>query len=275
MKPAVQHEHHFFAEPSAGGMFCVYHEPHAPPQQAVLMCAPLHEEKKSVHRPLVDAARVLAQHGAAVLRFDYRGSGDSPGDPLDVTPTTMRQDILAAAEILRNRSGIQALDLVAIRLGATMAACVMTELDPPRALLCEPIIQGRRYLAHARTRKRVRKMVTAAEAGQAASTPPPEEPEDFFDYDGHPISPACMDELDAIDLMALDGPLSGEIVILEVAARQKTTAAAQALAEKLERRGARVSTKVIIAEPFWNALDPVSVPAFTDAIVEAVFRSPW
>ncbi len=271
MTQNLQGEQNFFADIAGGAIYCTYHAPAGQPKRAVLFCSPIHEEKKSVHRPFVDAARALAQRGVAALRFDYRGTGDSPGEPMDVTPATIHEDILAAAEIVRERSGCAELDIVAMRLGATFAALALGELAPRRALLCEPIAQGKRYLARARTRKRVRKMVTAAESGgQARPTSADDEAEGFFDFDGHPIGLEAVRQLDEIDLMASDAPLCAEIVILEIAPREKASAQALALADKFRERGARVANRVIVAPPFWNALDPVSVPEFTEVVLEAL-----
>lgn len=50
------------------------------------------------HRQFVHLARYCAQHGIAVLRFDYRGMGDSEGDPRSFT--AVDADIAAAVMTL-------------------------------------------------------------------------------------------------------------------------------------------------------------------------------
>jgi hypothetical protein len=45
-----------------------------------------------------------------------------------------------------------------------------------------------------------------------------------------------------------------------------------ALATRLEERGARVDTRVLIDEPFWNALGPVVPEAFIDGMVHVLTR---
>jgi predicted alpha/beta hydrolase len=47
--------------------------------QAIVIAPPLFEERKSSYAPLRRLARLLADAGHAVLRFDYRGSGESGG----------------------------------------------------------------------------------------------------------------------------------------------------------------------------------------------------
>ncbi len=50
----------------------------------------------------VRAARELCDAGFAVLRFDFRGVGDSEGDFEDYTQTTMLEDLNAAISYLKN-----------------------------------------------------------------------------------------------------------------------------------------------------------------------------
>ncbi|MFA0780897.1 MAG: hypothetical protein RJAPGHWK_002418, partial [Candidatus Fervidibacter sp.] len=47
---------------------------------AVAMCHGFTGNRIEAHRLFVKAARHFVQHGIAVLRFDFRGSGESEGD---------------------------------------------------------------------------------------------------------------------------------------------------------------------------------------------------
>ncbi len=61
------------------------------------------------HRQFVLLARRLAQAGYPVLRFDYRGIGDSAGEPH--TFENVDEDLRAAADVLVARSGVARLVL--------------------------------------------------------------------------------------------------------------------------------------------------------------------
>jgi len=61
------------------------------------------------HRQFVLLARRLAQAGYPVLRFDYRGIGDSVGEPR--TFETIDEDVHAAADVLVARTGVARLVL--------------------------------------------------------------------------------------------------------------------------------------------------------------------
>ncbi|WP_432457558.1 alpha/beta hydrolase [Cellulomonas iranensis] len=61
----------------------------------VVFCHGFRGEKTGPNRTFVRAARALATHGIASLRFDQHGSGDSPGDFLDSRFTDWVDTIVA------------------------------------------------------------------------------------------------------------------------------------------------------------------------------------
>lgn len=130
-----------------------YHPPEkaTPKQTAVLMCCPLGHEATRVHRLYRVIAERLARQGIAVLRFDYFGAGDSPGDDTDGEMTGWCSDLLAAhAELLRQVSP-QAVGWIASRLGATLA--IQAAPDAPelnRLILWDPIVDGAAYVLELR-----------------------------------------------------------------------------------------------------------------------------
>jgi alpha-beta hydrolase superfamily lysophospholipase len=89
---------------------------------AVLLCGPIGDDTVRAHRPLRHLAERLVDAGFAVLRFDYHGTGDSDGDErLPRRVATWVEDVRAAVAELRERSGCEAVAIVGVRLGATLA----------------------------------------------------------------------------------------------------------------------------------------------------------
>ncbi len=65
----------------SGDQLCgVYHAPEGEPHSAVLMVVGGPQYRVGSHRQYLKLARALAADGVAVLRFDYRGMGDSEGN---------------------------------------------------------------------------------------------------------------------------------------------------------------------------------------------------
>jgi len=78
------------------------------------------------HRIFVKMARRLMFHGIAALRFDFRGSGESEGDFVDMTVEGEISDALRALDFLQAQPEIDSdrLGVLGLSLGGLVAACV-------------------------------------------------------------------------------------------------------------------------------------------------------
>lgn len=104
---------------------------------AVLMCHGFTGHKVESHRLFVHAARHLAQHGFAVLRFDFLGSGDSEGRFEEMTIRGEVEDALNALAFLREQPRIDPTRLA--MLGFSLGGCVVA-LSLPRAGAIKTIV---------------------------------------------------------------------------------------------------------------------------------------
>lgn len=104
----------------------VLHVPVTAPAPGVVMCHGFTGHKAETHRLFVTTARDLAAHGLAVLRFDFRGSGDSAGEFRDMTISREIEDARAALRYLADRPGVDAtrLGALGLSLGGCVAACL-------------------------------------------------------------------------------------------------------------------------------------------------------
>jgi uncharacterized protein len=111
-----------------------------------LLCRPLGQEAvrtAAVYRVLSDR---LAREGCEVLRFDYHGTGDSPGEEGQQSLTAWDDDTLAAHEQLEPGAGVPVC-WFGMGLGATLALrSALRAKSPPRHLvLWEPVFDGEAY----------------------------------------------------------------------------------------------------------------------------------
>ncbi|MBI2201835.1 MAG: hypothetical protein HYU43_07845 [Armatimonadetes bacterium] len=72
-------------------------------------------------RILVAAARALAEAGRTSLRVDFRGRGDSTGDPARVTLDGMIEDAVAASQWLEREQGVRKVAWLGLCAGANVA----------------------------------------------------------------------------------------------------------------------------------------------------------
>ena len=134
--------------PASRQLFGLFHAPERDGGVALLICQPFGQEAIRAHRLFRVLADRLARGGVAVLRFDYYGTGDSPGEDTDAELEGWRRDVCSAHEELRRRAGSRRIIWLGSRLGAAMAvlAAKSGRCDPSRLVLWDPIVDGARYM---------------------------------------------------------------------------------------------------------------------------------
>lgn len=140
----------FFFSKDGPRLFGMLHASGATPRDGIgwVFCHPFAEEKLWAHRVFVDTARVFARAGMPVLRFDYRGYGDSEGVFESSTLADQTADIRTAIGELRVRvPGLTHIGLLGLRYGATLAVLAAAE-EPAvdRMILWDPVVDMEQYL---------------------------------------------------------------------------------------------------------------------------------
>lgn len=117
-------------------VFGVLHLPEQTPAPGIVMCHGFTGHKAETHRLFVTAARDFCAHGLAVLRFDFRGSGDSAGEFRDMTIAREIEDAQAAVKFLAARAEVDAarIGALGLSLGGCVAAC-LSGREPLKALV--------------------------------------------------------------------------------------------------------------------------------------------
>ena len=158
----IVHEAFFFGA-GERRLFANYHPPvGAGRGDLVVVCPPLFAEYMRTHLALRELAITLAERGQHVLRFDYRGTGDSAGDLSDVTTADWVEDIMLATQEGRDLTGAERIRLVGVRAGGLLAHTAARSVDfVSHLVLWDPVTSGALYLeslqrTHADTVKRNR-----------------------------------------------------------------------------------------------------------------------
>ena len=126
-----------------GTLSAVLYLPSGTPRGSILFCNPLFEERKSSQRIMVECARTLCSDGLMVLRFDYRGCGDSTGDFEEFTTDDWLCDINIASQYLAKRARTGNPGLLGLRLGMSyntweFALYVKNLTDEFKLGMCSP-----------------------------------------------------------------------------------------------------------------------------------------
>jgi dienelactone hydrolase len=180
----------------------------------VVMCQPFGYEAICAHRGMRAAAEAIAAAGMPALRFDYLGTGDSGEiDPQADQLQIWTQDVLAAAEELRLRTGVRQVCLLGFRLGALLATLAAAQSNTVSALVVvSPIVSGRRYLRELRTTR------MAASLGLDHSEPPLDKQDASaggMEVSGFTFSAATLEALAKVDLTTLQSPPLPQMLVID------------------------------------------------------------
>jgi alpha-beta hydrolase superfamily lysophospholipase len=179
----------------------------------VVLCQPFGYEAICAHRGMRAFAEAIAAAGMPALRFDYLGTGDSPEiDPQADQLQVWTQDVLAAAEELRSRTGVRQVCLLGFRLGALLATLAASQGNAVSALVVvSPIITGRRYLRELRTTRMAASLLDQSE-------PPLDQQEaraGGMEVSGFAFSAATLEALAKVDLSTLQSPPLPPMLVIE------------------------------------------------------------
>ena len=113
---------HFFTP--AGKLTGIIHHPNQPSSRCVITCHGLFSDKGS--DKFVSIGEHFSQEGIMVLRFDFRGCGESDGKIEDTTITGRKEDLNAALSFIRvhKPSVAHTIGLLGSSMGGFISLCV-------------------------------------------------------------------------------------------------------------------------------------------------------
>ena len=169
-----------------------------PMNRAVVIVAPLGHENLLQYRHLRALARILAESGRPVLRYDLPACGDSGGDDRDPGLVAWWIDSVgAAAAKLRELTGVAHVDVVGLRIGATFAAAAAAAGHAINDLvLWAPLPSGNAYLREMRAFHRLAEKTVATRKEAAAV--------DGQEASGFLLAPTTVNDLKRLDLTQVD-----------------------------------------------------------------------
>jgi pimeloyl-ACP methyl ester carboxylesterase len=263
-------------------LYCAVHFPHpaaaaegrARRYWPVVLAPPLFEERKGAYAPLRRLALALAAAGHAVLRFDYRGSGESGGAPALRRLQHLREDLATARRTLARLTGARDAVLGGLRFGATLALLETARTGGEAVLALAPLANGAAQVRLWNMRSKIRAELTGAAADEAGgsaaastvATAPASAasfagPPGTLDFDGFPVHPEFFRDVAALDLLTQCGPLSCPALLLQLSHQAELNAESQKLCSVL---GPRTRAGALRIEPFWDKVDAVdTVPLET------------
>jgi alpha-beta hydrolase superfamily lysophospholipase len=204
----------------------------APGRQGVILCGALNHEMLPLYQSWHALAAMIAASGLPVLRFDYHGTGDSPGSDRDSRRVeAWLASIHAAARFMREQAGMETISLVGIRLGATLAALSAAEIAAERIVLLAPVVAGRGYIREIQARSNMlagmwRLSDARVAHGEIAS-------------DGFVLTAETAADISRVDLARLEKVPAREALVLY----ERRSPAVEKFTTRIERAGCSITAK--------------------------------
>jgi alpha/beta superfamily hydrolase len=144
--PAREKTIHGYFDFQSDQIYYVMHHATDHCRAAILICGPIGTERERSYPTFVKWARALAAQGYDILRFDYRGIGESTGQFENMTMTDWLNDAKFCAAQLREISPDVPLFLHGTRAGALIAAELFASGIGDGLLLWAPPTSGHALL---------------------------------------------------------------------------------------------------------------------------------
>jgi amino acid adenylation domain-containing protein len=116
----------------------------------VLMCGPCGHENARCVFFMKQLAATFAVRDVPVLRFNYFGCEDSSGESNEATLQRWLEDIRAAAIWLRKRNSCRTINVLGVRLGATLAAQALAPDDEQKLFAWDPLVDVNLHIVEQR-----------------------------------------------------------------------------------------------------------------------------
>jgi pimeloyl-ACP methyl ester carboxylesterase len=263
--PPPDPQHGYIKALNGDHLYAAFHAP-APEFNArrlpVVIAPPFFEERKSAYAALRQLAVALSAAGHPVMRFDYRGSGESGGAGAVRRWEHLAQDVATVRKTLASLTGKRDSALLGLRLGATLALQESIRVGGECVVALAPVVSGAAQVRMWKIRSKIRSELSAQPAeGKNPAAPQP----GTLDFDGYDVHPTFFEDVAKIDLLKDLAALSCPGLVVQLSHKQDAAPESTQLAALLGRRAKLTCLRM---EPFWDKIDDVDTSPLQNAVLE-------
>jgi alpha-beta hydrolase superfamily lysophospholipase len=135
--------------------------------RALLVVSPLASEAVGSRRAVVQLVRALAARGHGALMIDPRGTGESAGEPEDVTFEALCADLRLGLRELESRFPVALPHVLAFRYAAAAALVVADDEIASRVLLIDPCLDPEAALRQDLRHEIARRVMRRGSSGES------------------------------------------------------------------------------------------------------------
>jgi len=236
----------------------------------LVVCPPVGEERKSSARVLTRAARLLCAAGCTVLRFDYRGTGESDGCLETVSLADWVEDIRRAMRHLSAVTGVDRVGVLGVRFGAALAAMVSVDDGPLPVLVCwAPVWTGRWCLVES-LRHLAATRLAADDSGGLCDRPAGATEDGSIDIGSGWVRPSLRRELEGLELPRDARATAVTVVVRHFSRQSEVVAYHHSVGERLTCPGGEGRVLYVPGRPFWVTASRYDPQPLVEATVETI-----
>lgn len=247
-------EQQFLIDDSGPSLHATLYRPDNGVRGTVLFCNPMFEELKASTRLMFEAARAFCMAGFTVLRFDYRGCGDSQGNFEDASVGDWIEDIDRASDFLNNHcpDSVHRL-IIGVRLGGMLVLQAGRGSETAeRFVLWEPVLNGKSYINQELRKKLTKEMMTfGSNRGTRDSLLAELASGGNVDLDGYCLSSRLYNDLCNMDGSREDGR-GRDVLLLNISHQANVSRPFMKFRDVLDGGHFKTTVEAVKLQPFWN-----------------------
>jgi alpha/beta superfamily hydrolase len=231
--------------------FVFMHLPRGKAKTGVVICSSVHAEFTRNYRREVLIGRSLAASGIAVLRFHYRGQGNSEGENADTTFDSMVEDAVWARARLLATTDMERCVFFGTRFGGLIAASVASADNSP-VVLWDPVVAVRDYFRDIFRAARVQAMRGGNDAAFSRDLEEELRAMGSVGVLGHTIGKGLYETSRRCSLDALLGPWKRKMLLLRMGRDPRNDSALDSVIGRWRTAGFEIDEfRLARREPWW------------------------
>jgi len=219
----------------------------------IVYCHPFAEEKNMSHSIAVKTARLFAEAGFPVFRFDLSGCGDSEGDLQFSSIEDWQQDFNSAIKVFQKETRVSKLFLWGLRLGSGLCVLQQQLADNIAGLvLWQPVLDFSVHIKQFMRRVISSQILEGKESDTEFSIEDELQCDGLTHIIGYPISRHLFDSFNRMANKPEDLAPAVSVFILSISLMDQSASVLKQYAERLKKSGTPVVLQHVKAEPFWD-----------------------
>ena len=268
-----------FVDGAQGPIFAMLRQPIGHARGCVLVVPPFAEEMNKCRRMVAEVAMGLADAGIATLIPDLYGTGDSGGEFDHSDWAGWQNDMLRVSQWAVEQRQCRFVGILAIRLGAALAAQLATADSFPRmerAVLWQPAFDGKRHLTQFLRLRIAASMLEEDKKESLADLRQRLLAGETLTIAGYGLSGRMATALDGLTAPATLPEPWTQVHWMELVrdAEAGLPAPSKVLVEQSRAAGQRINTELVSGEPFWSSTEIVVNESIVSSTVAAFSPQP-